>query len=634
MRRPASLGFPGWLLEARGNARPREMAIAERSRFVTELGLRASSFSCGRTTAAPGRVRRGRGDNVVTKSWVHPDGVDPAQVGRLAEELGLSRPIAQILVARGKVDPDDVRRYLDPRVSEMTDPREFRGAEAALDRLRRALRDKERILIVGDFDVDGVTGTSLAFRTLSKLGANVGYLLPKRLVHGYGLSMKVLPDVLAQRPGLVLTVDCGIRSVDEVAELSAQGIDTIITDHHEPGPELPPAVAVVDPKQDGCPYPDKRLAGVGVMYQLMSGLTRGMEHEIELERDLDLVALGTVADVVPLDGENRALVAEGLAVMNRREKPGMMALVQVAEIEDRVDAWHLGYLLGPRVNAAGRLGDAELAVQLFTAIDTSQAMSLAGRLDRENRERQELSALALDQAIQAVDQGVAGNDPDGIVLACNAWHPGVVGIATSKLVERFYRPSVLIAMDGDVGRGSVRSISGVDVCAVLDGCADLLVQYGGHEMAAGLTIPRENVPAFRERFAELAAAQMTPESRTPRLPIDVEFDPSDIDLSLADHLDRLAPFGYGNPKPRVLLRGVERANRPRVVGRGHLKMGLRRPSAPTLDCIGFDLGDRSEGLPDGPLDLVGTISANEWNGKRTAQFQILDLRASEAQPAT
>ena len=566
---------------------------------------------------------------MVRKSWIGPPPVDPAAVTALARELSVPPAVARILVARGKTDPEEARHFLEPSVDHLSDPRGFLGADAAIARLMQALETNERIVIVGDFDVDGVTSTSLAMRALARLGANVRYLLPKRLVHGYGLSMKLLPDLLALEPKLVVTVDCGIRSLEEVAELKRQGVDTIVTDHHEPGPELPPAVAVVDPKQEGCPYPDKRLAGVGVVYQLMRGLVQGMEHEIELRRHLDLVALGTVADVVPLDGENRALVSEGLKVMNRREKPGMMALVQVAEIEDRVDAWHLGYLLGPRVNAAGRLDDAGIAVQLFLSQDTAEAMSLAKRLDTENRQRQELSASALEQALAAIEAGTAGENPDGIVLACAGWHPGVVGIATSKLVERYHRPSMLIAMDGEVGRGSVRSIPGVDVCSVLDGCADLLVQYGGHEMAAGLTVARENVPELRERFGALVGKSLTDENRVPHLRIDVEMDAGEVDLELAGLLDRLGPYGFGNPRPRVLLRGVQKASRPRIVGRGHLKLGLRREGAPVLDCIGFDLGGIVEqGFPDGPLDVVGNVSVNEWNGNRTAQLQLLDVRGA------
>ncbi|MCA9753716.1 MAG: DHH family phosphoesterase, partial [Gemmatimonadetes bacterium] len=360
---------------------------------------------------------------VVEKLWIAPPEVDLARVARLAAELQVPVPVARVLVARGKDDPDVARRFLEPSLDDLADPLRLKGAEPAIARLRRAIETGERIVVLGDFDVDGVTGTSVAMRALGALGAKAEYLLPKRLVHGYGLSMKVLPDLLAREPALVLTVDCGIRSVDEVAELARHGVDTVITDHHEPGPDLPPAVAVVDPKQPGCEYPDKRLAGVGVVWQLMRGLARGYEHELELRRDLDLVALGTVADVVPLDGENRALVTHGLQVMNRREKPGMMALAAVAEIDDRLDAWHLGYLLGPRINAAGRLDDAEIAVRLFTTRDTAEASQLAARLDRENRDRQELSASTLTQALRAIEQGVAGAAPEGIVLASNGWHP-------------------------------------------------------------------------------------------------------------------------------------------------------------------------------------------------------------------
>jgi len=272
---------------------------------------------------------------LLRKRWIGPRDIPAADVARLVNELDCSPAVARVLVSRGKADPDEAKRFLDPDLADLAPPRDLLGADRAIDLLLATIRRKQKILIFGDFDVDGVTGTTIAYRTLGALGADVEYLLPKRLVHGYGLSQKVLPDVLARKPKVVVTVDCGIRSVDEIAELEKAGIETILTDHHEPGPELPPAHAVVNPKQAGCPYPDKRLAGCGVMFQLMRGLVADLEHELDVNRELDLVALGTVADVVPLDGENRTLVARGLEVLNRRRKIGVMALVLAAGIEDR-----------------------------------------------------------------------------------------------------------------------------------------------------------------------------------------------------------------------------------------------------------------------------------------------------------
>ena len=566
-----------------------------------------------------------------SKNWIERGPLDDTSIARLVNELDVSPAVARVLVGRGKGELDVARRFLEPDLSQLSSPRLLKGADRAIERILQALRNQERILIFGDFDVDGVTGASLAVRTLGFLGADVDHLLPQRLVHGYGLSRKVLPDVLEKRPDLLITVDCGIRSVEEVAELQKAGVDVVITDHHEPGPELPPGVAVVDPKQPGCEYPDKRLAGVGVMFQLLRGLAEGLEHELDLSRDLDLVALGTVADVVPLDGENRVIVSEGLKVMNRREKVGMMALVMSSGIEDQVESWHLAYLMGPRINAAGRLGDAGEAVRLFTTNDTSLANQLAKRLDEENRRRQEISATTLEQALDAIERGTAGHDPDGIVLASNSWHPGVIGIATAKLVERFHRPSALIAMDGDEGRGSVRSIPGVDICSVLEGIEDILVQFGGHAMAAGLTIRREDVPEFRRRFSEGVTTRLTDEIARPRLEIDGRIHPEEVSLELAADLDRLAPFGYGNTKPTFLLSNALPSGPPRVVGRGHLKMAVRRDGQPALDCIGFDLGNRVEAeFPRGAIDLVGTVAVNEWNGRRTSQLQVLDFRGSGA----
>jgi len=565
------------------------------------------------------------------KTWIGPPVVDSALVTRLAEELGVSQVVARILAGRGHADLATARAFLSPQIAELSSPLLFRGAGEAIERLRHAITRGERILIFGDFDVDGVTATSLALRTLQKLGASVDYILPHRIRHGYGLSKNVLPEIFAKEPRVLLTVDCGIRSVEEIALVTQHGIDVLLTDHHEPGRELPPALAVVDPKQPGCLYPDKRLAAVGVMFQILRGLVDSLEHELDLTQELDLVALGTVADVVPLEGENRALVARGLEVMNSFERIGLLKLVEAAGIEERVESWHLAYMLGPRINAAGRLGDASIAVQLLTSTDTAQATAIARQLDDDNRRRQEFSSFTLNQAMDAIDRGTAGTDPAGIVLASNVWHPGVIGIASARVVERFHRPCALIAMQGDRGRGSVRSIPGVDVCAVLERCDDLLVQHGGHEMAAGLTIERARVAEFRERFSNSVEMLLTEENRRPKVRIDCEISADEIEDPLLEQLDALGPFGFGNSRPTFLLRGASPFNRARVVGRGHLKLQLRREGKPPLDCIGFDLGARAEGGGwDENIDVIGHLAANDWNGRRMAQMQIVDFRAAQA----
>ncbi len=568
---------------------------------------------------------------MLRRNWIGPPEIDPDEVTRLSRELSVSPAVARVLAARDHRDLADADRFLHPQLAHLSSPRAFLGADAAIALLLECLRERKRILVFGDFDVDGVTGTSLAVRALRRLGGDVDYLLPRRLEHGYGLSKRILPEVVAREPAVVLTVDCAIRSVEEVAELAAAGIRTVVTDHHEPGPVLPPAAAVVDPKQAGCPYPDKNLAGVGVVWQLLRGVVDSLEHEYDLRRELDLVALGTVADVVPLVGENRVLVTEGLKRIEERARVGMMALLEVSGVEERADAWHLAYLLGPRVNAAGRLGDAADALRLFLSEDVAEATRLAKRLDEENLKRQEISERTVRQALDAIERGTAGADPDGIVLASNTWHPGVIGIASARLVERFYRPSALIAMQGDTGRGSVRSIRGVDVCRVLDECGDILVQYGGHAMAAGLTIRRDDVPEFRRRFAEGVARHLTEENAHPRLRIDGALDPDEVDLPLAEDLARLGPFGFGNARPVFVLRGAAPAAPPKVVGRGHLKLTVRRRADTNLDCIGFELGPRVEaGFPEGPVDLAGSVAVNRWNGRTTAQFQVADFREAAA----
>ncbi|MDP6462174.1 MAG: single-stranded-DNA-specific exonuclease RecJ [Gemmatimonadota bacterium] len=551
---------------------------------------------------------------------------------RLEEAIGCGPVLARVLAGRGMIDPTDAESFLHPTLDTLSSPLAFAGAEAAIERLLAAVESGERILVFGDFDVDGVTGTSLAYLGLRAVGANVDWLLPRRMDHGYGLSERVLPEVLARKPGLLLTVDCGIRSVQEVASLRESGVDVVVTDHHEAGPELPPAVAVVDPKQPGCPYPDKNLAAVGVVYQLLRGLNSRTGHFTDPTADLDLVALGTVADVVPLVGENRALVREGMRVLNRRAKVGVHTLLQESGIEGQVEPWHIAFLLGPRINAAGRLGDASDAVRLFTAEDTTTAADLARSLGEANRARQDISRTTVEDALAAIDRGTAGDQPDGIVLASNSWHPGVLGIAASKVVERHYRPTVLFSFDGsDTGRGSARSIAGVDVHAALEECADLLVQFGGHSMAAGMTIDRAHLSDFRTRFAGAIGSQLTEKNSRPLLRIDTDLEEASVTLDLAEELDRMGPFGLGNPRPVFLMRNVDPVDR-RVVGKGHLKLRLSDGAEGGLECIGFNLGEEvsARPFPPGRVDLVGTVNVNEWRGRRTPQLRVDDFR--EATP--
>ncbi len=565
------------------------------------------------------------------KNWTSTS-PDDSLIDELVRETGLPRPACAVLAVRGYTSADAVETYLNPRLSALTDPFLLPDMEPAVARLQRALADKETVLVYGDYDVDGITSTALMVRVLSALGATVVPFLPHRVDDGYGLGVEPVQRCIeAHKPDLIVTVDCGTGSVEAVEAARACGVDVVVTDHHEPREHMAQACAIVNPKRDGDDHPLRYLAGVGVAFKLCHALLKSLRdtghpraEALDLKEALDLVAVGTVADMVPLSDENRILVRYGLMALNRTTNAGLLALKEAAGIKTEMDAYHIGFLLGPRLNAAGRLGTALTALELLMTSDTGRAATVARELDAANRERQQVEARMVEEAIAEIDRWF---DPDrhySVIAAKRGWHPGVIGIVASRLCARYSRPAMVIAVDEEgVGRGSCRSIAPFNMVEGLADCAALLQRYGGHQMAAGLQIEEKHLDALRERFNAAVQARVSKDELRQEQRIDAWITLREADWTLMECLDRMAPFGLGNPKPVWGIRGARIVGEPRVVGQKHVKMAILDGNT-QLEAIAFNMAERA--IPDGPLDIAFQLNRNTWMNRDTLQMNIQDVR--------
>jgi single-stranded-DNA-specific exonuclease len=557
--------------------------------------------------------------------WVVTPRPDPEVVGRLAAQLGIPAALAALLVQRGQEAEESARRFLRPAVSDLSDPAALAGMAQAVDAIASTVRAGGTILVHGDYDVDGQCATALLTRALRAAGADATGFVPHRLRDGYDFGPAGL--AMAQRIGasLVVTCDCGITAVDTVRAARAAGIGVVVTDHHLPGAELPPAIAVVDPQREDDTSGARGLCGTGIAFKLVQALVPALGLPPNLPYHLlDLVALATVADVVPLTGENRILVRHGLRLLAASRWPGLRALVEACGLGGReLRATHMGYILGPRLNAAGRIGDAADGLRLLLTDDPAESAELARRLEGLNVERQSLDHRMLEEALAQVEQAGDPERDAGLVLAGDTWHPGVVGIVASRVVERYGRPAFLIAFDGDVGKGSGRSISRFDLHAALLACGDLLERYGGHQMAAGLTIRRDRLEEFRERFAEVVRGTLGPDDLGPEQRVDLELGLHEATGELERMCRYLEPCGSGNASPVFGARGVRFTGRSRV-GNGHLK-GTLDDGTTRLSAIGFQWADRVPWLGEGLVDAAFRLESNEWNGRATLQARLCGL---------
>jgi len=561
------------------------------------------------------------------KRWV----IQPPITKQADEALEKFPPILkQILFNRGYGTDAEARAFLKAQSSSNTDPFQLIGMQATTERIQYALEHDEPIAIYGDYDVDGVTATALLVEALKGFGAFVRGYIPNRFEEGYGLNKDALDSLKADGVKLVITVDCGIRSPDEALHARTIGLDLIISDHHHPdGENLPPALAVINPKQHGDSYPDKELAGVGIAYKIAEALASVQQSSngFQLNDLLDLVALGTVADLAPLVGENRVLVRRGLRQIRETKRQGLFSLAGVAGVKlDKITAGNIGFMLGPRLNASGRLESALASFELLTTTDFMKAGQLAQQLDVQNRQRQSITRSMQTQA----EEIAMSEDPEAFLLfaAHEEFNPGVVGLAASRLTENYYRPAVVAAKGPEETRGSCRSIPEFHITDALDLCKDLLVRHGGHAAAAGFTVKNENLPEFVTRLKEIAKEQLEGKDLRQTLTADMEVSLEEMNFEVLKHLNYLEPTGYGNPDAVFVARDVKVKSSRTVGSEGrHLKLSLEDSRGATYDCIGFRIGHLKETLPP-RIDVMFTLEANEWNGRTTLQLNLKDVKAA------
>jgi single-stranded-DNA-specific exonuclease len=572
----------------------------------------------------------------LAKRWIVKK-ADEEVVTRQAEQLKISPLLARLLVLRGLAELDSARRYLSSSLrSDLPSPFEMTDMEPAVQRVVDAVKKKELVGIWGDYDVDGTTGASVLVSFLREIGAQPIYHVPHRIEEGYGLNIEGLRRLRERGVSLVITVDCGISNAHEVEAAMEMGLDVIVVDHHQPPEELPPALAVINPHRRDCSFPDKGLCAAGLAFYLVIGLRAKLREagwfarsgDPDLRRYLDIVTLGTIADMVPLKGVNRTLIRRGLVELGGSTRPGLVALKQVARIaEGKVSAGQVGFQLGPRINAAGRVDYGIKIVELLTTDSSEVALRIAKELDEHNRERRLIEAEVLELALAQAHVNCNGGERYSLVLGGEGWHPGVLGIVASRIVERFYRPTVVIGFHDGQGRGSARSIRGFHMVEGFRRCADHLEKFGGHEYAGGLSIQGTKLELFADAFENVAREFLAPDDLLPVLDIDSQLMFADIGFPLMRELESLKPFGVGNPEPLFMSEGVE------VCERKIFSTGARfrlRQSGRIIGGVAFGVGEDFAGVPGANIDVAYRLGENEWNGTKAVELKLVNARPAAA----
>jgi len=567
-----------------------------------------------------------------TLVWQHLP-CDDGQVSALAAALNLHPTVARLLCLRGFDDPETAHRFLTPSLDHLHDPFKLTGMMAAVERLEQAIARRERIAIHGDYDVDGITSTVILRRALEMLGGDVVHFIPERLRDGYGLQPAAIERLHADGVSLIVSVDCGIRGIDAARKARDLGVDLIITDHHEPDAELPDAVAVLNPKRHDCSYPDKYLAGVGVALKLVQALCGRAGRQKWLPAFVKIAAIGTLADVVPLVGENRVIARFGLASLSSGPHTvGLRALLDCCGLTGKtIDSYQVAFMLAPRVNAAGRMSTPDIATRLLLATDNAlenEARGLAQQLNDENLKRQLEEADLVAQARKAIETDPAVGAHNVLVVGGAGWHRGVIGIAASKLVDAYHKPAIVLSIDGDVAHGSCRSIPDFDMLDALERCADLFVKFGGHRQAAGLTMEAGRVPEFRERINGWADEVLHPDQLRPRLRIDAPLSLNGITHDLVRGLDALGPFGMGNPRPVFHAAPVEIVDGPRTLKERHLKMTFSQQGR-RFRAIAWRAAERADFLEKhrAGVNLAFSLDRNEYQGETYLELNVCDIRS-------
>lgn len=554
------------------------------------------------------------------------------QVAQLANALNISPIVAALLISRGYDSEEKARKFLNPSIEDLHDPFLLKDMQKAMTRVLRAIDDGEKILVWGDYDVDGTTGTVVLRKALEILGAQTGFYVPHRFTEGYGINIEKLSAAKEKGYTLAISVDTGSRAFEAADWAKENGLDLIITDHHlsDDNKGNPDAFAIVNPNQAGCGYPDKNLAGVGVAFKLAHALLRERGKEKLVEGFLKMVAIGTIADIMKLTGENRAIVALGLKDLPKARNYGLRALMEVADCNNEMTSYDIGFRIAPRINAAGRMDEALTVVRLFEAQTFEKAREYAETLDSRNRERQkvqkEISELAL---LEYVENGGSRNQQHVAVIAGEGWHRGVIGLASSRITDKIYRPSLVISLEDGIGHGSARSIEGYHLLNGLESCAELFEKFGGHAAACGFTIKKENIETLREKLNAHAAKNIPEENLIPEIKIDAQVASASLNLKLVEDLKLLEPFGAGNPKPVLMTRELTLIDEPFVMKEKHLKLKLRDKENRQFESVWWDGVEKSKGQTlnaNSSIELAYTPEANTWNGNTRLQLVVADLK--------
>lgn len=555
----------------------------------------------------------------------------------LVDDLNISPALAKILVLREIDSYRKARQFFKPTLEDLHDPYLLNGMRDAVKRIIKALTENQKIVIYGDYDVDGTNASAMLYLFLTEIGGNVEIYIPNRMKEGYGISKAGIDEAIQNGAKLIISVDCGITAVEETEYAKSYGIDLIICDHHEPGEVLPKALAVLDPLKPGCPYPYKYLSGAGVTFKLMQAVADSIGMKDLPYQYLDFVAVAGAADIVPLTGENRILVKYGLEKLNTNPRPGFKALIEKAGLKlGSISSSQIVFGLAPRINAVGRLGDASRAVKLLLSKNYEEALHYAEILDKENRNRREIDEEILNEAISKVENELNLEEEIAIILHKEDWHIGVIGIVASRLVEKFYRPSILLTNVDGIVKGSARSIADFNLYEALKECEDVLLQFGGHKAAAGLSIHYDRIEEFKKRFNEVAKKSLTPEQLIPTLEIEAVVELNTITPKFRRILERFAPFGPQNMKPIFMTEKVEIFDRPRISANNHLFMKVRKNNSAVFDVVGYNMGEYAQALLDlngslknSYIDIVYTIETTTINDLTFPQLNLKDFRLSQ-----
>ena len=556
---------------------------------------------------------------------------DKNRVVEMSKEFHISPLTAIILYNRGIHDDDAIRRFLSKDIDVMHDPYLLKDMEKAAERIRKAHDNKEKVTIYGDYDVDGITSIAILYKYLTEMGIDTDYYVPDRMQEGYGVNKDALDKIHSNGRSLVITVDTGITAVEESEYAKEIGIDVIVTDHHECKERIPDVYAAIDPKRKDCPYPFKSLAGVGVVFKLIQALDENKSLSDLMDKYADLMCLGTVADISPLIDENRVIVTEGLKRFKTTSNVGLKALIDVSTNGKAITTSTIGYTIAPRINASGRLGCASRSVELFLTDDAEKAKKLAESLCEENTLRQQTEQKMFKEAMEYLDANPEVKEDNVIVIPHTDWHHGIVGIVSSKITEKFYKPSILFAIDGDEAKGSGRSVNGFNLFGALENCSDLLEKFGGHELAAGLTIKAENIEKFRQKINSCSQKQINEAMLTPTIQLDAAIKVPYITLETVNDINKLQPFGVDNPTPSFAVRNIK-IHKISVMSEGkHLRMTLLKDGK-YLDSVGFGMGEYYQYLEEGDIiDVAFALDINDYKGFQNVQLILKDIKKSDGE---